>query len=114
MLYETETQLPVRAGVRGSPTARARSSSTRARRSTRSTGPGSYLTGNYWDGFLVLPFAGSRRRRRARVAILGNAAGTMARAYGHYFPSTQIDAVEIDPELTEIGRRYFDLRGARS
>ena len=49
-------------------------------------------------------------RRRQRVAILGNAAGTVARAYGHYFPATQIDGVEIDPELARIGRRYFEMR----
>jgi predicted O-methyltransferase YrrM len=36
--------------------------------------------------------------------------GTLARAFGHYFPAAQIDAVEIDPELGEIGRRYFDMR----
>jgi hypothetical protein len=28
---------------------------------------------------------------------------------GHYFPATQIDAVEIDGQLTAIGRRYFGL-----
>jgi spermidine synthase len=44
------------------------------------------------------------------VAMLGTAAGTTARAYGHYFPDTVIDAVEIDGELLDIGRRYFDLR----
>src|SRR5204863_4958052 len=33
----------------------------------------------------------------------------VARAYGHYFPATQIDAVEIDPEVTAVGRRLFDL-----
>ncbi|HEY7267256.1 MAG TPA: fused MFS/spermidine synthase [Solirubrobacterales bacterium] len=71
--------------------------------------PGSYLTGNYWDGLVVLPFAGLDRAP-SRVAILGNAAGTVARAYGHYFPASQIDAVEIDPELTQIGRRYFEMR----
>ncbi len=71
--------------------------------------PGSYLTGNYWDGLVVVPFA-SLTEVPSRVAILGNAAGTVARAYGHYFPATQIDAVEIDPELAEIGRRYFDMR----
>jgi spermidine synthase len=74
--------------------------------------PGSYLTGDYWDGHLVLPFAASRRPPR-RIAILGNAAGTVARAYGHYFPHTAVDAVEIDGELTELGRRYFDLRNPR-
>jgi spermidine synthase len=71
--------------------------------------PGSYLTGDYWDGFLVAPRT-VLTRPPARVAILGNAAGTTARAYGHYFPATRIDAVEIDPRVTEIGRRYFDMR----
>lgn len=73
--------------------------------------PWSYLTGNYWDEFLVLPFAGGRPTPPARIAILGDAAGTVARAYGHYLPQTRVDAVELDGELTSIGRRYFDLRG---
>jgi hypothetical protein len=42
--------------------------------------------------------------------MLGNAAGTTARAYAHYFPSTVVDAVEIDGRLTEIGQRWFGLR----
>ncbi len=59
---------------------------------------GSYLTGDVWDGYLVLPFAGLGEPPE-RIAILGNAAGTTARAYGHYFPDTQVDGVEIDSEL---------------
>ena len=74
--------------------------------------PGSYLTGGYWDDFLVLPLAGQRGVPR-RIAILGDAAGTVARAYGHYFPGTRVDAVELDGELTTIGRRYFHLAGPR-
>jgi spermidine synthase len=74
--------------------------------------PGRYLTGDYWDGHLVLPFA-ARRRPPERIAILGNGAGTVARAFGHFFPGTAVDAVEIDGELTELGRRYFDLRNPR-
>lgn len=74
--------------------------------------PGSYLTGGYWDDFLALPFAGPLGTPR-RIAILGDAAGTIARAYGHYFPQTRVDAVELDGELSSIGRRYFDLRGPR-
>lgn len=74
--------------------------------------PGSHLTGDYWDGHLVLPFAAHPRPPR-RIAILGNGAGTVARAFGRFFPRTGVDAVEIDAELTELGRRYFDLRNPR-
>jgi spermidine synthase len=74
--------------------------------------PGSYLTDDYWDGLLVLPAVGGRPEPR-RVAILGNAGGTVARAFGHYFPRTEIDAVEIDGELTDLGRRFLGLRNAR-
>lgn len=72
--------------------------------------PGSYLTGRYWDGLIVFPFAALDQPPK-RVAILGNAAGTAARMYGHYFPNARVDGVEIDGELTDIGRRYFDLSG---
>ena len=50
--------------------------------------PGSYLTGDYWDEFLVLPFAARSSPPRA-VAILGNAAGTTARALGPLLPATR-------------------------
>ncbi|MGZ4269481.1 MAG: spermidine synthase [Solirubrobacteraceae bacterium] len=72
--------------------------------------PGQWLTGDYWDEMLVLPFAVSPSPPRS-IAILGDAAGTTARAYGHYFPRTRVDGVEIDPALTAVGRRLFDLRG---
>jgi spermidine synthase len=74
--------------------------------------PGSYLTNDYWDGFLVLPFAAGDGAPR-RIAILGNAAGTTARAMGRFFPETHVDAVEIDRELTRLGREWFDLRNPR-
>jgi predicted membrane-bound spermidine synthase len=74
--------------------------------------PNSVLTGDYWDGSLVLGSAAFDRQPR-RVAILGNAAGTTARAYGEFFPHARVDGVEIDPELSEVGRRYFDMRAPR-
>jgi spermidine synthase len=77
--------------------------------------PGSYLSGGYWDDPLVLPLARRATSQTGhptpprQIAVLGDAAGTMARAYGHFFPATRVDAVELDGELTSIGRRFFDL-----
>jgi spermidine synthase len=77
--------------------------------------PGTFLARGYWDDFLVLPFAARSPAPAppARIAILGDAAGTVARAYGHFFPATRVDAVELDGKLTEIGKRYFHLSGPR-
>jgi len=72
--------------------------------------PGEWLTGDYWDEMLVLSLAGGHEPPRS-VAILGNAGGTTARAIGHYFPRTTVDAVEIDGALTTVGRRLFGLGG---
>ncbi len=71
--------------------------------------PDTVLTGNVWDGYLIEPFS-VRDEPPGRIAILGNGAGTTARAYERYFPRTRIDGVEIDGELHEIGKRYFGLR----
>ena len=67
-----------------------------------------YLTEHYWDSFLVLPLAAGAEAPR-RITILGNAGGTVARQYGRYWPRTEVDAVELDPKLTEVGYRYFDM-----
>jgi spermidine synthase len=74
--------------------------------------PDTVLTGDVWDGHLVLGFAAFGEPPR-RVAILGNAAGTTARAYEEFFPDTRVDGVEIDAELSEIGREYFDMNNPR-
>jgi spermidine synthase len=69
--------------------------------------PGTVWTGDYWDAMLQQSKAGGRVPRS--VAILGNAAGTTARAFHALYPATRLDPVEIDPELTRIGYRYFGL-----
>jgi spermidine synthase len=43
------------------------------------------------------------------VAILGNAAGTTARALGVYYPEAHVDGVELDPAVSRVGRRYFAM-----
>jgi spermidine synthase len=65
------------------------------------------LTGGEWDMFLVLPPLVGHPVRR--VAILGNAGGTTARAFGVFYPDASIDGVELDPAVTAVGRRYFGL-----
>jgi spermidine synthase len=74
--------------------------------------PGSYLTGYLDDHFLVLPLALGEEPPRG-IAVLGNAAGTIAREYGRFFPRTLVDGVEIDRELSDVGRRLFDMRAPR-
>jgi spermidine synthase len=70
---------------------------------------GTVLTNDYWDDHLTAAWATGRSTPPRRVAILGNAGGTTARAYGALFPRTRVDAVEIDGELSEIGRKYFGM-----
>jgi spermidine synthase len=75
---------------------------------------GSYLTGadNYWDHTLVMPLATLGRAPRS-VAVLGNAAGTLARSIGHFYPQARVDGVEIDPKLTELGHKFFDMNNPK-
>ena len=74
--------------------------------------PDTVLTGDVWDAHVVLGFA-AFDEPPGRVAILGNAAGTTSRAFEEFFPATRIDGVEIDGELSEIGREYFDMNNPR-
>ena len=71
--------------------------------------PGSYLTGGLLGRDAGVAVQRPSSGPPQRVAILGNGAGTTARAYGHFFPGAHLDGVEIDPELEEVGRRYFDM-----
>jgi spermidine synthase len=65
------------------------------------------LTGGVWDAFLAVPVLLDRPPLRA--AILGNAGGTVARGFAEYWPKTAIDGVEIDPAVSEAGRRYLGM-----
>jgi spermidine synthase len=69
--------------------------------------PHTVLTGDEWDMFLTVPPLLGRTVRS--VAILGNAGGTTARAYGAFYPSARVDGVELDPAVTAAARRYMGL-----
>jgi hypothetical protein len=70
--------------------------------------PDSVLTGGEWDMFLLVPPLLDRPVER--MLVIGNAGGTIARAFGELYPSVEIDGVEIDSEVSEAGRRFLGLR----
>jgi spermidine synthase len=65
------------------------------------------LTGGVWDAFLAVPLL--LEREPQRLAVLGNAGGTIARAFGRFYPGVAIDGVEIDPAVTDAGYRFFGM-----
>ena len=68
------------------------------------------LTGDVWDGHLVLHFAGLRDP--ARVWRSWQRGRHLARTRSSS-PCTRVDGVEIDSELSEIGRQFFDMNNPR-
>jgi spermidine synthase len=73
--------------------------------------PNQILTGWYWDYFLAMPYfnAGESAGKVKSVAIIGLAAGTIARQFTAVYGPVPIDGVEIDPAIVDVGRRYFAM-----
>ncbi|MCS7288674.1 MAG: fused MFS/spermidine synthase [Roseiflexus sp.] len=71
--------------------------------------------GGPWDYFAIAPFVVPGRDPASvrSLAMLGSAAGTTPAQFLAIFgPETHIDAVEIDPVIIEVGRRFFNMRDA--
>lgn len=65
-----------------------------------------------WEQFLAGPFfnpAPYEPERVQRIAIVGLAAGTVARQATAVFGPIPIDGFEIDPAIIEVGRTYFGM-----
>lgn len=65
-----------------------------------------------WMQFLAAPFFNAppyRPEEVESVAIVGLAAGTVARQATAVFGPIPIDGFEIDPEIIRVGREYFDM-----
>ncbi len=70
-----------------------------------------------WEQFLVGPFFNAPLdhqtpygpERVQRMAIVGLAAGTIARQATAVFGPIPIDGFEIDPKIIEVGRKFFDM-----
>lgn len=68
--------------------------------------------GGPWQEFLVAPFFNDPPYQISQVknmAIIGLAAGTVARQATEVFGDIPIDGFEIDPAIIDIGRKYFDM-----
>jgi spermidine synthase len=65
-----------------------------------------------WEQFLAAPFLNSPPYKPNQVesmAIVGLAAGTVARQATLVFGPIPIDGFEIDPEIIAVARQYFDM-----
>lgn len=65
-----------------------------------------------WDYFLVAPYFNPPPyvpNRVESLALIGLAAGTIARQVTEAYGPLPIDGVEIDPEIVRVGREYFAM-----
>ena len=70
-----------------------------------------YEYGRTWDYFLTAPYFNPNTTPAdvESLALIGLAAGTIARQYTHIYGAIPIDGIEIDPAIVEAGARYFDM-----
>jgi spermidine synthase len=70
------------------------------------------LSGLYYDYALMAPqfIKNLNGNNKTDLLILGNGTGTYAKQSKIYYPNIKTDAVEIDPKIVELSRKYFDLK----
>ncbi|MBN1120856.1 MAG: fused MFS/spermidine synthase [Anaerolineae bacterium] len=69
-------------------------------------------TGGTWDYYLAAPFFNAPPHTPADVtsmAMVGLAAGTVPKQYTQVFGPIPVDGIEIDPDIVQAGRDYFDM-----
>ena len=74
--------------------------------------PADLLTSGPWDFFNIAPYLYPDRTKAEvdGLLLIGSAAGTIPKQFlAFYGPDARIDAVEIDPAIIRVGRRYFDM-----
>lgn len=80
------------------------------------TDPYSYQSGVLANGSKELVFDYTKKimsiidaaPNKDKILILGGGAYTLPEAIGKKYPNSQIDVVEIDPELREVSKKYFN------
>lgn len=71
--------------------------------------PKQLATFGTWDFFLVAPLFNETPSEVKGLALVGLAAGTIAKQYTAVYGPIPIDGFEIDPAIVEAGREYFDM-----
>ena len=73
--------------------------------------PDSLLSQGIWDYFLLAPLFRPHGGLdpHERVLVIGLAAGTVPNLYTDIYGPVEIVGVELDPQIIEVGRRYFDM-----
>lgn len=73
--------------------------------------PHQLATHGTWDLFLAAPYFNAQHSLAdvTSLAIVGLAAGTISKQYTAVYGPIPIDGIEIDPDIVEVGRRYFDM-----
>ena len=63
----------------------------------------------YWDWLSIAPYLSGDGKNVEDLLIVGMAAGTVAQQYREIYPEIRIDGVELDGDVVEMGRKYFEL-----
>ena len=73
--------------------------------------PDSRITGGPWDYFMMGPYfhPDTRPDDVHSLMLIGLAAGTVSKQFTAAYGPVEIDGVEIDGEIVDIGREYFDM-----
>jgi len=70
------------------------------------------LSGLYYDYALMAPqfIRNFNSGNKLDLLILGNGTGTYAKQSKIYYPNIKTDAVEIDPKIVDLSKKYFNLK----
>lgn len=71
------------------------------------------LTGAYFDYFLFAPLYQDKKEQQ-KILILGYGTGTMDRLFSYYYPQSKMTGVEIDQEIIELGKTFFQVDGEKT